>query len=85
MMKSAGQEPDRQAVRTKLPMTQFYGRQEIDMPSIPRAAFLNVTDPPFNADPTGTYDSTQAFQAALNAAGNLSVALDERQSNIVFG
>src|SRR5262245_54083414 len=52
------------------------------MPS--RAPFLNVTDQPFQADPTGTQDSTLAFQAALNAAGNMLVPLDERQPNTVL-
>lgn len=49
-----------------------------------RAAFLNVTDQPFQADPTGTQDSTQAFQTALDAAGNTSVPLGDRQPNTVF-
>jgi hypothetical protein len=36
---------------------------------MPRPAFINVTDPPYCADPTGVRNCTKAFQWALDAAG----------------
>lgn len=36
---------------------------------------VDITDPAFGADPTGTLDSTAAIQKALNAAGTLSALL----------
>jgi hypothetical protein len=41
--------------------------------SLPRGV-LDVTSPPYNADPTGARDSTAALQAAIDAAFNQSLA-----------
>jgi hypothetical protein len=39
--------------------------------------FFDVTDPVFGADPTGQADSTAAFQAALDAAGEYKTVLQQ--------
>src|ERR1700676_442601 len=39
--------------------------------------FFDVTDPVFGADPTGQTDSTAAFQAALDAAGEYKTVLQQ--------
>ncbi len=41
----------------------------------PSAAVLRVTDPPFNADPTGIVDSTSAFQAAQAACAGQDLVI----------
>lgn len=43
----------------------------------PRATAINVTAPPYNADPTGLTDATQAIQNAVNAAATLGVGAVE--------
>lgn len=51
------------------------------MASSTRAAFINVTASPFSADPTGTQDSTDAFQSALDLAGQ---SVPPLHPNVVF-
>ncbi len=46
-----------------------YHRGERPIPDDPPGIFLDVTDPPYEADPTGETDSTPAIQAAIDVAG----------------
>src|SRR5579875_2850293 len=41
--------------------------QEVPAPLTEPAGYISVTDPPYNADPTGKTDSTTAIQNAVNA------------------
>ena len=46
-----------------------YHRGERPIPDDPPGLTLDVTQPPYNADPTGETDSTAAIQVALDVAG----------------
>ncbi len=51
-----------------------YGRGEQPIPEI-SGPILDVTRPPYNADPTGKADSTAAIQSAIDAAGKMKGAV----------